>query len=397
NTTRGYEATAIHTSQRTSLHHRGQSSVTERFLSWQLPIIGKKSAKSQVQSLMLLMALCAVAVIAVFIYSTRLANNNALQIDIVGEMLMHTQRLAKAAPYALEGSPPAFEQLRDSRDQIDADLEGLIKGDPQRGLSASSSTVQGKLSTLADRWAGTRTAASTIASEEAALLAFNAMVSKMNNLSPRLLQLTEEISALKLQSNARGREVAAAGQLVMLTQRLGKNANALVSGTGANAEVALTLSRDMDLFKELADALLSGNDGLRIAAASDKETQTRLEELSKLYMGFRNEVAGSLNSLQAVVQAKDAERAILRDSEQLRSEVSALKNAYRDEQSKQAIYLSVMGLLGLMVLGSAVMAAKVLLEDSRQRALEAESQRIEAERLEDDAKRTNERNQAAIL
>jgi len=372
-------------------------SFAERFIAWQIPVIGHHSAKTQYRLLLMVMAFCALVVGAVLVYDANMSANGATQTEIVGQMLMHTQRLAKAAPYAIQGNTAAFAQLRDSRDQIDSSLEALISGNRERGLSASSADIQPRLSGFSERWATTRKAATSIIDEEAALLAFGSIVKRINDATPRLLQLTEEISALKLQSGASNREIAAAGQLVMLTQRLGKSANSMVSGDSANAETALTLGRDINLFRDLTEALLSGSNTLRIEAAKDSETRVRLQELAKVYEAFQNEISGALDSLSSIVQAKEGELTIVQAAEPLRLEVTDLQRAYGAEQDGRVLNFWLMGLFGFMVLASAVGVAKVLLDDANKRALEAETQRGEALRLEDEAKRTNERNQAAIL
>ena len=46
----------------------------------------------------------------------------------------------------------------------------------------------------------------------------------------------------------------------MLTQRLGRSANSMITGETANAEIALTLGRDISLFRDLTQALLAGSD-----------------------------------------------------------------------------------------------------------------------------------------
>ena len=47
----------------------------------------------------------------------------------------------------------------------------------------------------------------------------------INRQSSDLLEIAETVSSLKLQQNAPAAEISAAGQLVMLTQRIGKSAN----------------------------------------------------------------------------------------------------------------------------------------------------------------------------
>ena len=228
-------------------------------------------------------------------------------------------------------------------------------------------------------------------------MAFGDVIKKINDASPRLQQLTEEIMALKLQVGAPSREVATAGQLVTLTQRLGKSANSLVAGNVANAEVALTLGRDINQFRDLTQALLSGSDALRISAATDTEARSRLQELLKVYGEFQKSIEGALGSLQAIVQAKEAELGILRDSEMLRQQVGQLSGLYTAAQRTRVVNFILMVMFGSGLLLAGLAIFKVLLEDTRHRASEANVQRMQAERLEQDAKKTNDVNQAAIL
>ncbi len=369
----------------------------ERLIAWKLPVIGDKPVNVQVQVLLTLLGVFAVLVTAIVAIDNRQSTNGTLQAEIVGDTLMHTQRLAKAAPIAINGNLVALGELKDSRDRIAANLEALEKGDSARGLSPSSAQIQRSVTRLLDRWHGSEAAASVIVAQEKALLAFGAVIKRINDTSPRLLQLTEEIAALKLQSGAPAREIAAAGQLVMLTQRLGRSANSMISGETANAEIALTLGRDISLFKDLTQALLAGSETLRIAPASDGETRSRLQELAKVYSEFQASISGTLSSLPALVQAKDAELSILRDSEPLRQQVSELAQEYRQELRERRFNFVLMGLFGFLLLATAVLVVKVLLEDTRKRAVEAEKQRAEAMALEEEAKRSNEQNQAAIL
>ena len=369
----------------------------DRFLEWKLPLIGDRPIGAQIQVLLILLALTTLAVVALIAIDRRAAANGTVQVELTGDTLMHTQRLARSAPYAVEGSRQAFEALRDSRDRIDANLEALTNGDSTRGLTGATATIQPALSRLADRWRITQSAASAIAAQEKALAQFGEVVRRINDVTPRLLQLTEEIAASKLERGASAREIAASGQLVMLTQRIGRSANALVAGEGANAEVALTLGRDINLFRDLTTALLQGSESLRIPAAADGETRARLQDLAKTYGAFFSTIGGSLVDLQAIAQAKDAELTIVRESEPLRQEVGDLQKMFQREQGERVVNFWALVLSSLLTLTFAVGIAKVLLSDTRRRAAEAERERAQAQKLEEEAKRTNEQNQAAIL
>ncbi|MBA2547493.1 MAG: type IV pili methyl-accepting chemotaxis transducer N-terminal domain-containing protein [Burkholderiaceae bacterium] len=369
----------------------------DRMIEWRLPVIGAKPVNTQVRVLLGLLVIALLAFVVVLFVDNRIAANGATQIEIVGDTLMHTQRLAKAAPNAVGGNLAAFDEVKGSRDAIASNLAALSNGDDSRNLSGASGGIGVELAKLINNWRASESSATVILANEKTLMAFGDVIKKINEASPRLQQLTEEIMALKLQVGAPAREVATAGQLVTLTQRLGKSANSLVAGNVANAEVALTLGRDINQFRDLTQALLSGSDALRVSASVDPEVRSRLQELLKVYGEFQKSVAGALGSLQAIVQAKEAELGILRDSESLREQVAQLGTKFASAQKIRILIFVFMVLFGTGLLLAGLAIFKVLLEDTRQRASDANVQRMQAERLEQEAKKTNDVNQAAIL
>src|SRR4030095_6175419 len=81
----------------------------------------------------------------------------------------------------------------------------------------------------------------------------------------------------------------------------------------------------------------------------------------------------------------------------LRQQVSALSGLYTAAQRARVLNFILMVIFGSGLLLAGLAIFKVLLEDTRHRASEANVQRMQAERLEQDAKKTNDVNQAAIL
>ena len=119
------------------------------------------------------------------------------------------------------------------------------------------------------------------------------------------------MSSLKLQQDAPAPEISAAGQLVMLTQRIGKSANEFLTMEGVSPEAVFLLGKDLNTFKEIADALLNGSDELRLKATSDTQIRERLEALLKMYDQTRTEAAAILGNLQGLVSAREAQASII--------------------------------------------------------------------------------------
>lgn len=104
------------------------------------------------------------------------------------------------------------------------------------------------------------------------LVGLNKDVLSIIEYNPRMLDLTEQVVAIKLRSGASVREITAASQLVMLTQRIAKSANELQNSSETGPELAFQLGKDARTFQDLQKALAEGSEVLRIAAASDEET-----------------------------------------------------------------------------------------------------------------------------
>ncbi|TXT35953.1 MAG: twitching motility protein PilJ, partial [Comamonadaceae bacterium] len=215
--------------------------------------------------------------------------------------------------------------------------------------------------------------------------------------SSDLLEIAETITSLKLQQNAPSAEISAAGQLVMLTQRIGKSSNEFMTMEGVSPEAVFLLGKDLNSFKEIAAGMLDGNAELRLTSASDPQTREQLSALIKLYEETRTQAGAILGNLQGLVSAREAQVGILNDSTEIRKELEVLQNALSAQTGLSAAALIMLLASAALALLSAGGLSYVQLLDSRQRQQVAESQQQKAQHEEQEAKRVNDANQAAIL
>jgi twitching motility protein PilJ len=333
----------------------------------------------------LLSFLCAAALVW---QSARTSASEGRQIARIGDVLMYTQRLAKAAPGAVQGEPEQIDELIESRDEVDNDLRLLQDGDTSEFMEPTGTQIAPFLHTLRDRWQLTYAAATTIAASRKELTNFGEIARRINENAPRLSELTEAIAADKLRRGAPAREAAGAEQLVSLHERIIKNANLIVTSQSAHAEDASVLGRDVQALPELAQTLVAG---------SEPETRARLQELLRTYHDILASVSAAVDRPQNLIDARNAQITIGAEAEPLRLQSVDLARRYAAQQGSHYVVYLLQALFALLALGAAVAIASVLLADSRRRAAEAEAGRIEAQRLEDQAKRRNDQNQAAIL
>jgi twitching motility protein PilJ len=362
-----------------------------------LPLLGTKPAEQHQRILAILLALGLVVLGGVTLYALTQTEKVGQQVAASGQALMQSQRLAKSVSQALIGSPTAFPEVRDSSTVMARSLRGLQGGDSEMSLDALGTEYAedlGKILPKVDQ--AERNAAAVLAQQNILTQVGNALRT-INRQSSDLLEIAETVSSLKLQQNAPAAEISASGQLVMLTQRIGKSANEFLTMEGVSPEAVFLLGKDLNTFKEIAEGLLNGSDELRLAAARDPQVRERLDALLKLYEATRVEAGAILGNLQGLVSAREAQAGIIADSEPLRLSLEKLQGDLSSRSGLGGGQLAALALSALFALLCAGGLAYVQLLDSRQRQSVAESQRLAAESLEQDAKRVNDANQAAIL
>lgn len=371
-----------------------------------LPLIGKLPLQQQVR--ILLIALGSSLVLgAVFVWlNAEYSALTSTQTQIAGDALMHSQRVGKATPNAIQGNKEAFKQLADSRKEFNNDLAILSKGGVYQGrdISAPDAKMEVALQEVQKLWAGSDKAAATILKLEGPLTGFGKTLEVLNGISPNLLELTEQISTLKSQSGATPREIAAAGQLVMLTQRLARSANEFLSSEGVNPETAFLLGKDTNTFRDITDGFLNGSEVLRLTKTTEPDTREKLVELQAAFADYQKSIAQILGNLQNFIAAKQAQELIFKENEALKQRLTDLQQSYRTQQDSFTWPFWLMLASVFAALLSAAGIALVLLQDSRNRTNEAdarreeaEGQRLEARKQEEEAKQANDQNQAAIL
>ena len=362
-----------------------------------LPLLGRRSAEQHRRVLGTLLLFAVVLLAAVVFFVLNKTERLGQQVAASGQALMQSQRLAKSVSQALIGNPAAFAEVKDSTDVLARNVRGFKQGDSDMGLVALGPEYEGQLGELLPKVDVAERNAAVVLSQQKILTQVGDALRSINRQSSDLLEIAETVSSLKLQLGAPPTEISAAGQLVMLTQRIGKSANEFLTMEGVSPEAVFLLGKDLNTFKEIAEGLLNGSAELRLKATSDQQIRERLDALLKLYEQTRTDAGAILGNLQGLVAAREAQAAVIADSEPLRTGLEKLQEQLSDGSGLGGGELLAMILSALFALGCGAALAYVQLQESRQQQRLAEGQRVAAESQQQDAKRVNDANQAAIL
>ena len=348
-------------------------------------VIGHLPIVKQQQILFTLLVVFALLAVGMLWLNGRLAAQVAASSGTATEMQMLSQRLARSTSLAVQGNAGAFENVKDSRDRFRADLDALSKGGTIRGTSidvGSGEQVQALLTDITGRWDRVEKNATAVVNNQQSLLTLSKGLDAINQGNTTLLELAQQASS-QVAAGGSLREVDFTSQLGMLSQRIAKNANALVSSEDIDPEVAFLLGKDSGTFRDDLNGLLKGSDALRLTGVRNDEARATLVDLQKRFVQYEAGVNAILQNMQRLVVAKQAAKGINQESEPLLNDTTKLAEAFDTQNTGRLFTLGAAILFALFALVCLVLLGVVLRDEARVRALESEQE--------------NKRNQEAIL
>jgi twitching motility protein PilJ len=348
-----------------------------------LPLIGHLDPAKQFKYLAITLGISFLLMLIFFALFAIEARKGAAQVAAATEMQMLAQRLARGSAQSEMGAAGAFDVLESSGAQFRANLDALAKGQVYRGVSLSepqTAAVRDAVGAVDKRWAGIEPKVAELMASKAILTSLSQAVSNVNSGNQGLLELTEQL-ATQL-AGAGAREAALSNNLVMLTQRIAKNANALI-GDEVDSDVAFLLGKDTATFRDIVNGLSQGSETLRVNPSKDPEAKQTLTEIGSRFQETEKRLVEVLRAMPRLLSGKQAAKVISQEAEPLMADARVLASGYEGSGNTSTLALILATLCGLLAVLSAIALGLFYLYDARARASGSEVE--------------NQRNQEAIL
>ena len=306
------------------------------------------------------------------IYSLVQLDNRAGYESHAGELKVLSQRLPLAAQQSVLGNKGAFSKLNEGKLAFETTLAGLADGD--EGVPATKGAARDSLDKVTAQWKKFSPQVAQILSQQKNLVQMGQNVKLINKLSTDLQVVAEQLASQLADAGAGVREVSRANHLVMLSQRLPKNANQLLTADLIDPEVVLQLEKDTTSFRDTVEALMGGT------ATKQEDSMATLEDLGENMANMVEAVGAVLGNSQPLLQSKAAANSLFVGSDALLKDVDQLS---KDYQSVGSLGYLLAALFGVLAVGSLVMLGMVNINETKSRARKSEEE--------------NSRNQEAIL
>jgi twitching motility protein PilJ len=310
------------------------------------------------------MVVSIVAVIWFLVINTQRSEHESKYIEQSSQLLMLSQRLAKDAREAVVGQPIAFKTLKDSRDRFDTIINNLRNGNPDQKIQPSPPEVAVQLDGVVRLWApkpneGLRAQVDQILSQEKALFAMHDHVLAINQMSPLLLAVSDEIVELGGGSGMRQGDLYLASRQGMLSQRIAKDVNLFSQGGNEAAVAAAQFGKDAKLFKDTE---------VKLRRVAPRAVQTKLDESAAIFNEINNHVEGILGSAAELFVSQRASQQIFEQSDPLLKKSGELVDTYTGLGGERSSIQMAIIVAGIAALGFLVLLASKLVKDAGERA-----------------------------
>ncbi len=316
------------------------------------------------------MVLAMIVLVWLLFINVQRSEREAKYIEQSSQLLMLSQRIAKDAREAVLGQSVAFKTLKGSRDRFDAIVTTLRDGNNSLGIPPSPPEVHAQLEAVMKLWAprpneGVRGYVDQILSQEKALFAMHDHVLAINQMSPLLLAVSDEIAELGAQHGMKQEYLYLAARQGMLSQRIAKDVNLFSQGGNEAAVAAAQFGKDAKLFKDTE---------ARLRAVAPKPVLAKLDEANQIFNEINAHVEGILGAAAELFVSQRASQLIFQQSDPLLKSARELVDGYTGLGGARAWIQTAIVVAGLAALGFFLLFARKLVADARERARQSEEQ-----------------------
>ncbi|MDO4906082.1 MAG: methyl-accepting chemotaxis protein [Lautropia sp.] len=363
------------------------------------PLLGRLSLKLQSIILLGMLTITVAVALALSTYERQVDRTLALQNEVVGDTLLHSQRLAKAASLAVDGNETAFGQLQSSQSYLNDAVSALQNGGEVGRLSIRP--LDGKLvdnlAQFRDFWEEVSPSVNAVIEQQTVLTHFASLVDEVVRLE-RILSRTQEGILNSLRDSPQNMQ-----ELLLMT-RLNSQVRTIVGeilrmrdSSEFNSRDAVVLANAIEGFARWRSAAMHGDAGRGAGPLRSAEARDTLRRNDAVAEQFVRLARQAQQALPALEHARAAGMAVFNKSDELTTLATEIRTSIVDRRGLQSsVQWMILGFASAAVL-SLLLLCKAYYDDSKLQADRSIDKRLEAERMEQEASRINDQNQAAIL
>jgi twitching motility protein PilJ len=367
---------------------------------FRLPLIGNQAINSQIKWLSIVLGFIFLVLSLLIVVDSLKFGNNAVKTQTLGNVAMHSQRLAKASFGALRADPVSLQQFADSHKQINLGL---------KQLSQNTETPNSALAAAMTTWQPTHTAAESVLKGDVVLPTPDASFNNIDTVANELQFALKKLTTIKTSiEHNNAKDVATINELTLLGERIANNTKHMTFNHQEGLDlkqISNTISEDKLNFKKITTDFLAKqsvetpqSNTFKEALLSVEQAFTRLQQVMETHAFHA--VKTTSNTVTPQFFSKESER--------IKTALERVQTVLDKElQLHNRLFLAILAtamcamlVAGLMVWISVIdreKSAALNLKENQKRTFLAEQAKEQAHLEKTRANEINQKNQHSIL
>jgi twitching motility protein PilJ len=284
-----------------------------------------------------LLVIALLALIANAVLSTKYSSEEASARDKVADIRVLSQQIAKAAQDAASGGVDAFDELAQTRGNIQKNIDALNKGSDDNPAYAGGKVVGVPLQRVTETWSSMNTAAGRMLDSRELVLGLTETADKFASNVPLIqAEMDEVVRAMGESGNATFAQLSMAYRQIVLADRMLRHVAQIRQGGTAATSAADRFSRDATLFSQVLDGLLNGSAEQNIKRVDSNAARQSLARVSTLYGEIEQNIDSILAASSQLFEVKNSADEISQSSVELLQGAGNLNQAFTNLPSSRA-------------------------------------------------------------
>ena len=284
-----------------------------------------------------LLVIALLALIANAVLSAKYSAEESNARDLVADVRVLSQQIAKAGQDAASGSVDAFDELESTRIAVQKNLDALNKGSDANPGYTGGKVVGVPLQRLTETWGPMSSAAQRILDSREMVLGLTGTAEQFANNVPLIqAEMDEVVRAMDSASTATFAQLAMALRQITLADRMLRHVTQIRQGGIAATSAADRLSRDATLFSQVLDGLLNGSAEQNIRRVESPAARQSLARVASLYGEIEPNIDTILDASSQLFEVKNSADEITQSSADLLQGAGNLNQAFINMPASRA-------------------------------------------------------------
>ena len=247
--------------------------------------------------------------------------NDQSNIQSIANLRVNALRITQLADDASAANEAAFDSLEVLNSQMMSDWRQL-----QKRLYDQGEISRPQIQSVADSWSSVSDNMKLLADNRETVLFVSQVARELNAKLPLVQDNSGQVVDVLIAQSAPAGQIAIAQEQLWLIERIGRNIDKMIVGSGDVNVAADQFKSDSNVFRDTLDSMKNGNFILGITKVTDREAIASIDQIQESFEVVANDIDRIYESADDLSVARDSATALLGDVPALLTRFDTLDN-----------------------------------------------------------------------